>query len=140
MLCCQPNNPADRKFIRRGQIITSVCLIAYLVCAQIIRDKPVTPTRIVFAALAGAFFFALLVNSGTLVLRRFDEFQRILLTRSFVWATVITMGFATVWGMAELFSHDTIPQVSLVWLPIILVCITAAAKVFIFRQHKSPAE
>ena len=140
MFCCQPNNPADRKFIRRGQKITSVCLVAYLVCAQIIRDKPVTPTRIACAALAGAFFFALLVNTASIILRRFDEFQRVLLTRSFLWATVITMGFATIWGFAELFSHDTIPHVSLVWLPLILVLITTAAKVFIFRQHKSPTE
>jgi hypothetical protein len=69
-----------------------------------------------------------------------DEFQRVLLTQSFVWATVITMGFATVWGFVETFSHGTVPHFPVILVPAVLSLTTAAAKVFIFRKHKSPAE
>jgi hypothetical protein len=133
-------NPADRLFARRCQKITSLCLIAYLVCAHFVPDMPTSRFKLVLAGLAGAFFFTLLISSGLLVVSKKDEFQRILLTRSFLWATVITMGFATIWGFVDLFSPNSVPHIPLIFLPMILLCVTAGAKLLIFRQHRSPNE
>jgi ABC-type enterochelin transport system permease subunit len=139
-MCSSFRNPADQRYARRCQRVTSVSLVGYLVCAHFVMDRPVTPTRILLAGLAGAFFFTLLISSGLLILRKFDEFQRILITRSFLWATVITMGFSVIWGFVELFSRGNVPNLSIIWIPVILITLTAGAKVFIFRQHRSPLD
>ena len=96
--------------------------------------------RLVLAGIAGAFYFAFFVVIGVLAMGMRDEFQRVLLTRSFLWATIITMGLTMIWGFVELRSHGTVPHLPVLVLPAVLVAFTAAAKVFFFRQHKSPAE
>jgi hypothetical protein len=133
-------NPADRQFRRRCQIAISSSLVLYIVCSQLSLRYPHGLLSLVLAGLAGASFFTELISVGLLVVRIRDEFQRILLTRSFLWATVITMGFATIWGFVELHSHGTLPHLPLVFVPIILICVTAAAKLLIFRQYRSPVE
>ena len=139
-MCQAIRNPADRRFARTCQRVTGVCLIGYLTCAHFIADKPVSLSRLILAGVAGTFFFTLLISSGLLLLRKRDEFQRILLTRSFLWATIVTMGVATIWGFVELFSRGAVPNLPLIWLPVILICVTAAAKLLIFRHHRSPTE
>ena len=84
----------------------------------------------------GAAFFAELTTVGILVTRLRDEFQRALLTRSFLWATLITMALTTVLGSIELHGHGAVPHLDILWIPILLVCVTAAAKVCIFRRYK----
>jgi hypothetical protein len=69
-----------------------------------------------------------------------DEFQRALLLRSFVWATVITMAVVTIWGFVELRAHGTVPHMGVIWVPMLLVCLTAAAKLLIFRQYRPASE
>jgi len=140
MLCSQPGIPADRRFIRRHQRIAALCLLVYLACAYFIMDRPVTPTRIVLAGLSGAILFTMLVNAGLLLLHKFDEFQRALLTRSFLCATVITMGISLIWGFIETFSRGMVPTLPILSVPVILICLTAAAKLLIFRRHRSPVE
>jgi hypothetical protein len=137
---CQPaKNPTDRQYRRRCQQATSLCLIAFLACFHLFR--PATgPLALFFSGLAGAFYFGIFISTGLLVMRKFDEFQRILLTQSFIWATVVTMSIITIWGFVELGSHNTVPRLPIVFLPILLLCITAAAKLLIFRQHRSPVE
>jgi hypothetical protein len=139
-MCISIRNPADQRFIRRCQRVTGVSLLSYLTCAHFITDRPVTPTRLLLAGLAGAFFFTLLISSGLVVRRKFDEFQRVLITRSFLWATVITMGFSIIWGFVERFSRGAIPTLSILWIPVTLIVLTAAAKVLIFRQNRFPID
>ena len=139
-MCQAIRNPADRRFARNCQKVTGICLIGYLICVHFVLDKPVSLSRLVLAGVTGTFLFALLISSGLLLLRKRDEFQRILLTRSFLWATIITMGFTTIWGFVQLFSRGTLPAFQIIWLPVILICLTAAAKLLIFRHHRSPRE
>jgi hypothetical protein len=139
-MCQVVQNPADRLFARRCQKITGLSLIGYLACAHFIPGMPTGRVKLVLAGLAGAFFFTLLISSGLLVLSKKDEFQRILLTRSFLWATVITMGFAIIWGFVDLFSPNSVPHIPLIFLPMILISVTAGAKLLIFRQYRSPSE
>jgi hypothetical protein len=89
---------------------------------------------------AGASFFAELVSVGLLITRLRDEFQRALLLRSFIWATLITMAFTTTWGVIELREPGAVPHLDIIWIPIALVCVTAAAKLFIFRQYRPQSE
>jgi hypothetical protein len=137
---CQPvKNPADLKYRRRCQRAASLCLVAYLFCFYHLR--PATgPLSLIVSGIAGAFYFGLFVSLGLMVVRKFDEFQRILLAQSFIWATVITMSITTIWGFIELGSHGAVPRLPIVFLPIFLLCVTAAAKLLIFRQHRSPVE
>lgn len=139
-MCQVVKNPALRHFRRRCQIATGLCLVLYVTCSQAslrIHDGPI---GLVLAGVAGAAFFGELISVGLLFTRLRDEFQRTLLLRSFVWATLITMGFATIWGFIELHSHGTVPHLDVIWVPIILVCCTAAAKLLIFRQYRPGSE
>ena len=132
--------PKDREYVRRNQIIAAVGVAIYVPCMQLATRANETWIKIPLAILAGTAFFAELVAVGLLLNRRMDEFQRALLLRSFLWATVVTMGLVTVWGFIDLCSHHTAGRVDIIWVPLILICITAAAKLLIFRQHKPPTE
>ena len=138
-MCDTPKNPSHRRLIRLYKLSAIVCVLGYFTCFYGLR--PTTgPLSFVLAGIAGVFYFGLFVSFALIVVRRFDEFQRILLARSFIWATVMTMGLSTVWGFIELGDHNRTPRFPVVFLPIVLLCTTAAAKVFIFRQHRSPSE
>jgi hypothetical protein len=139
-MCQVLKNPADRQFRRRCQVIAGSSLVLYMACSQLSLRYPHGLLSLVLAGLAGAAFFTEFLSVAFLLVRTFDEFQRILLTRSFLWATVITMGFATIWGFVELHSHGTVPHLPILLMPVILVCVTVAAKLLIFRQYRSPAE
>jgi hypothetical protein len=139
-MCQAIKNPADRQFRRRCQVIAGSSLVLYLACSQISLRYPHGVMSLVLAGLAGAAFFTELLSVAFLLVRIRDEFQRILLIRSFIWGTVITMGFATIWGFVELHSHGTVPHLPILLMPVILVCVTAAAKLLIFRQYRSPVE
>ena len=132
--------PAARLFARKCQVAGVLSLFGYIALSQTALRLPLGPLHTVLLALAGLFFFAELIALGLLVNRKFDEFQRVLLIRSFVWATVITMGLTTVEGFVELGSHGTAPRVPLGYVPVVLLVITALAKVFIFRRNRPVSE
>jgi hypothetical protein len=133
-------NPQDRQFIRRGQVIVCAAVAVYVPASQAATRTESAAIKVPLATLAGLAFFAELVAGGLLVSRKMDEFQRVLLVRSFLWATVVTMGLVTVWGFVDLCSHHTLGRVDIIWVPMVLIGITAAAKLLIFRQYKSPVE
>jgi hypothetical protein len=131
---------ADRLFRRRCQIAASACLVLYIACSQLSLHAGRGPIGLTLAGLGGAAFFGEVVAIAFLAVRIRDEFQRALLTQSFLWASVLTMALVTVWGFIELHSHDTLPRIPILIVPFLLIVLTAAAKLIIFRQHKSPAE
>jgi chromate transport protein ChrA len=134
------SQPTERQFRRRYRVIGAVCLLLYIASSQLSMYVGRTLPGYILAAFAGAFIFGEIVALTFLAVRIRDEFQRVLLTQSFLWASVLTMAFATIWGMVELHSHETLPHVPILVVPFLLVILTAAAKLVIFRQHKSPAE
>jgi hypothetical protein len=133
-------NPLDRRFIRCCQVVACAGVAIYVPASQAAMRMDSPLVKIPMATLAGLAFFSELVAVGLLVSRKMDEFQRVLLVRSFVWATVVTMGLVTVWGFVDLCSHHTLGRVDIIWVPMVLIGITAAAKLLIFRQYKSPVE
>jgi hypothetical protein len=139
-MCQAAKSPADRRFRRHCQIATVLSLVVFTVCSQAALWLHGNPMGLVLSGFAGAAFFAELVSVGLLTARLRDEFQRTLLMRSFVWATLITMGCTTVWGFIELHSRSTVPHLDVIWIPMILVCFTAAAKLLIFRQYRPESE
>jgi hypothetical protein len=139
-MCQAVKNPADRQFRRRCQIVTGLCVVLYVLCSQASMRMHSSLVGLVLAGIAGAAFFAELISVGLLTTRLRDEFQRTLLIRSFIWATLITMGFATIWGFIELHSRGMVPHLDVIWIPIILLCCTAAAKLLIFRQYRPDGE
>ena len=134
-----PRKLADRPFVRRCQIVGCLSLVGYILLSQYALNLAIGPVRFSLAGLSGVFFFAEIVACALIVYRKFDEFQRILLLRSFVWATVITVGLATVWGFADLSSHGKLPRFPLAMLIVVLLVITALTKVLIFRRNRSSA-
>jgi hypothetical protein len=139
-MCLPIRNAADRRFRRQCQIVTSISLILYMACSQASIRIHNGPAGMTLAGIAGASFFAEVFGVGLLVTRFRDEFQRALLTRSFVWATLITMALTTIWGSVELHARGTVPHLDIIWIPIILVVVTAGAKLFIFRQYRPENE
>jgi hypothetical protein len=139
-MCLPVRNSADRKYRRYCQIAVALSLVLYVVCSQASLRMHNSLVGLALAGVAGASFFAEMLSFGLLVTRLRDEFQRILLTRSFVWATLITMALTTIWGFIELHARGSVPHLNVVWIPIILVCVTAGAKVFIFRQYRPEIE
>ena len=135
-MCQAVLNPSAKSFRRKCQIAIASCLVLYMVCSQASLRMHHTLPGVLLSAVAGAAFFGELFSAGLLVFRLRDEFQRILLTRSFLWATVITMGLCTIWGFIDLHPHGTIPHLDLIWIPMILVCLTAVAKLLLFRQYR----
>ena len=138
-MCQAIKNPADRQFRRKCQIATGLSLVIFVMCSQESLRMHRGVLDLALAGVAGAAFFTELVSVGLLIGRLRDEFQRALLLRSFVWATVITMAVVTIWGFIELRAHGTVPHVGVIWVPLLLVCLTAAAKLLIFRQYR-PAD
>ncbi len=135
-MCNTLRNPANRPYIRRCQAAACLSLVGYLLLSQASLRFPVGPLHTTLAGLSGVCFFAELIAVALLAYRKFDEFQRILLVRSFLWATVITMGLTTIWGFAELGSHNTLPHFPLAMLVIVLIVLTAFTKVLIFRRNR----
>jgi hypothetical protein len=139
-MCQIVKNEADRQFRRKCQIVTGLSLVVFVMCSQGSLRMHRGPLDLAVAGVAGAAFFAELVSVGLLLGRLRDEFQRTLLLRSFLWATVITMAVATIWGFIELRAHGMAPHVGVIWVPVLLVCLTAAAKLLIFRQYRPASE
>ncbi|MGB6132591.1 MAG: hypothetical protein WBG54_12490 [Acidobacteriaceae bacterium] len=139
-MCLSIRNAADRRFRRQCQIATGISLILYMAFSQASIRTHNGPAGLTMAGIAGASFFAELVSVGLLVTRLRDEFQRVLLTRSFVWATLITMALTTIWGFVELHAPRTVPHLNVIWIPMILLVVTAGAKLFIFRQYRPENE
>jgi hypothetical protein len=139
-MCIAIRSATDRKFRRQCQIAVGLSLSLYVICSQASLRLHNSVAGIVLSGLAGAFIFTELLSFGLLVTRLRDEFQRILLTRSFIWATLITMCVTTVWGFIELHARGKVPHLNVLWIPMILICVTAAAKVLIFRQYRPESE
>jgi len=139
-MCEAIKSEADRRFRRKCQIATGSALVVFVMCSQGSLRMRSGPVDLALAGLAGAAFFTEVVSVGLLLGRLRDEFQRTLLLRSFVWATVITMAVVTIWGFIELRAHGTVPHVGVIWVPMLMVCLTAAAKLLIFRQYRPAGE
>ena len=139
-MCEVINRPADRQFCRRCLMGVGFSLAVYVACSQTALRMHDSPLTLALAGISGAAFFAELVIVGLLVTRIRDEFQRILLSRSFLWGTLITMGFTTIWGFIELHMHNGVPHLELIWIPIILIGMTAGVKLLIFRQYRPGSE
>ena len=139
-MCQEVKSVVDRQFRRQCRIAAGLSLFLYVTCSQASLHLHNTRVGVVLAGVAGASFFAELVSVGLLITKLRDEFQRILLTRSFIWGTLITMAFTTIWGFIELHARGATPHLDIVWIPIILICVTAGAKVFIFRQYRPEHE
>jgi hypothetical protein len=135
-MCDVVKSPADQQFRRHCQIAVGLSLFLYIACSQASLRLHNTAMGIVLAGIAGASIFAELVSVGLLLTRLRDEFQRALLTRSFIWGTVITMALTMIWGFIELHARGVVPHLNIIWIPIILVFITTAAKLLIFRQYR----
>ncbi len=132
--------PEDRLYVRRCQQGVAAALLIYIACWQLSLHLGRTPLGYAANVVGSTAFFGELVAAGLLTMKRLDEFQRVLMTSSFLWATVIAMFISTVYGMLELHSHGTLPRVPVIAVPGIVILLTALIKLFIFRRHKSPAE
>lgn len=93
-------------------------------------------TGIVIAALAGIGFFAMISLGFTILMRTSDEFRRLMLTRSVLWATGITLGLVSIYGYVDLLHPEAFPRIPLLVIPVAFIFIMTAAKLLVFRQHR----
>ncbi len=139
-MCQEAKSENNRRLRRRCRIAVGLCLLTYSVCSQTALRVENASFRLALSGVAGAAFFAELVSVGILITRLRDEFQRMLLLRSFLWGTLVTMAFATIWGFMEVHGGSEIPHINLLWVPIALICITAGAKLLIFRKYRPESD
>ena len=139
-MCIAVKNPAEQRFRRQCQVAVGLSLVLYIACSQASLRLHNTPLGLVLAGIAGASIFTEIVSVGLLITRVRDEFQRALLVRSFLWGTLITMAFTMIWGCIELDARDVVPHLDIIWIPMILICITTGAKLLIFRQYRPENE
>jgi hypothetical protein len=139
-MCQTVRNEADRQFRRKCQIAAGLGLVMFVMCSQGSLRMHRGPVDLALAGLAGSAFFTELVSVGLLIGRLRDEFQCALVLRSFVWATVITMAVVTIGASLRLRAHGTVPHVGVIWVPMLLVCLTAAAKLLNFREYRPASE
>jgi hypothetical protein len=130
----------DRRFLRRCQIVACAEVSVYVTCEVASLHCGQTPLGFALAVVAGAAIFSELFAVGLIVMKRLDEFQRALMTQAFVWATVLTLFLATLYGFLELNGRGLFPKPSLLFVPVVLIVLTALMKVIVFRRHRSPAE
>jgi hypothetical protein len=139
-MCEKSKSAKDLQFRRKCQMGVGISLVVYVLCSQASLRMQGAPASLALAGIAGVAIFSEVMTVGLLTTRIRDEFQRILLTRSFVWATLITMAFTTVWGFIELRARTTVPHLDIIWIPVIFVCLMAGAKTLIFRQYRPESE
>lgn len=139
MRCDTPAVTGQNKagFYRR---LSSIVFVMYLGTAGLVQAYPAGRFGLAVSLASGALFFAVLVTGGLLVAQRMDEFQRTLLTQSFLWATIGTMGFASIYGYVEAAPGSHVPHLPLLVLPVTLVLLTVATKAFFFRRNRADSE
>ena len=130
--------PAERAFKRTCQTAAASCLLVYITASQAALRVHGTLSVTLLAALSGAAFFGELLAVTFLMVRIRDEFQRTLLIQSFLWASAITMALTFIIGAVELDTHEAFGRTPIIFVPLLLITLTALAKVLIFRQHRSP--
>ena len=132
--------PEDRRYLRRCQQAVAASLLLYIACSQASLHFGRTPLGFALSALGSIAIFGEIVAVALITMKRLDEFQRVLMIQSFLWATVLTMFASTVYGMLELHSHGELPRCPVIAVPGMQLLFLAFIKLLIFRRHKSPAE
>ena len=120
-MCQAARTIEDFQFRRKCQITAGLSLVVYLLCSQTSLRTGDAHLGLVLSGLSGAAFSTELISVGLLIMRLRDEFQRALLVRSFLWATVVTMVVTMIWGSMEMHAHGQMPHLDLIWIPLALV-------------------
>jgi len=135
--CRSPLSEADRRAVIRYRRWSAGLFLLFLGVNYLLEHQQAGHAKTALALVTGTSFFAFCVAIARLVMSRLDEFQRVLMTRSFLWATFITMGLVSVWSYWEEFAGGV--HLPLLDVPVALIVMTAVVKVVVFRQN-SPGE
>ncbi len=129
-------NEADRRFVRLCRRWLAAAFLVYFGLHFVLQRHPAGLAGQVVAGTTGAAFFLVLLLTGLLVARSGDEFGRVLLLRSLLWATGVTMLAVCVWGFVEAFSAAPAAHAPLLFVPALLVLAMTVAKLLIFRRAR----
>lgn len=138
-MSCRPLTPEDRRTINRLRRFMFASLLFYFAGNFLTVHYRQGALNLVLGTVTGVCFFSAMALAGAMAYRQMDEFQRILLTRSFLLGTLVTLAGVTVWGYLEAFAaaapHWHLQPFA---IPGALVVLTALFKVILFRRNRAP--
>jgi hypothetical protein len=123
----------DRAAILQLRKAMVVLLIVFLGVQAVMRMRLSGAAGMTVAVLAGACFCGIMGVAWAVVLRSADEYRRVLLQRSVMWALGLTLGAVTVCGYVEVGMRTSL-HVPLLAVPLCFVMLTAAMKLVVFRR------
>jgi hypothetical protein len=100
-----------RRYMVRLGISMTVYVVSLLVAVYLVNQRQVTgPILWPLALLPGAAIVGAFYAIGMLIVETTDEFVRMLLVRQVLYATVIALSLATIWGFLENF--ELVPHIA----------------------------
>ncbi len=101
---CSPTNLAKKRYTLR----LSLAMVAYIIFlfGAVYAFKLSHPTGVLaytLAILPALPCIGIFIIAGKYLAEESDEFQRMLFTQSMLWATGLTLSFATLWGFLDNF-------------------------------------
>ncbi len=99
---CLGKGKAQRRYMKRVAVFTSLYVAAIALMSFVIRDgEPSEALRTFLAILPGLAIIGIFWAIGRLIVEEQDEFLRMLVVRQSLIATGLTMSAASVWGFLE---------------------------------------
>jgi len=115
---CVPNGMAQRRYIKRVAISTSLYLASFA-ALTFTQGSPEVPraARFAFALLTGLAVSGVFWALARLIIEETDEFLRMLTIRQSLIASAIALSAASVWGFLE--AADLVPHLDAYWIAVV---------------------
>ena len=115
---CSGTGAAQRKYIKRVAIFSSLYLVVFAIQVTVLRmdDTPMA-LRAALGVLPGLAVVGIFWAIGRLIVEEKDEFIRMLIVRQALIATGFALGLATIWGFLEF--AGVVPHLDAYWVAIV---------------------
>lgn len=128
MVC--PKSEAQRRHDRRVMIAMSIYMIALFAAVKQTPGTAVAYAVALIPALAVAATFLII---GRYLVEETDEYLRARTVRQILWATGVTMIFASLWGFLEIAG---LPHIALYWLTIVWFLANGVSAVILWARDR----
>jgi hypothetical protein len=112
---CMPRNAAMKRYLARFAVAMGLYLVFLFMTVHMVRHGHPTGLLLWGLAILPALpLLAVLVTMGMYLREETDEFERMVVTESLLWAMGGMMGLTSVWGFLEMFV--SVPHLQPFWL------------------------
>ncbi len=115
---CSVKGAAQRRYVKRVMVFTSIYLLAFAVQTLLLRDSsPPIALRAILGVLPALAVIGIFWAIGRLIVEETDEFLRMLVVRQALIATAFALSVATLWGFLE--AADVVVHVDAYWVAVL---------------------